>query len=117
MAKLIYSGFTSLDGFVADENGNFDWAELDGEVFAVRYESSRQERPATSGWVVRRSRRTPSEPAWSTNFTCSSRRSSRVAAIPTCRTRSRSSSSFSMSAGSATVSSTCSTERADVPAL
>ena len=22
MAKLIYSGFTSLDGYVADENGN-----------------------------------------------------------------------------------------------
>ena len=34
MAKLIYSAFTSLDGYVADENGNFDWAELDAEVFA-----------------------------------------------------------------------------------
>ena len=32
MARLIYSGFTSLDGYVADENGNFDWAELDEEV-------------------------------------------------------------------------------------
>jgi hypothetical protein len=27
MAKLIYSAITSLDGFVADEKGNFDWAE------------------------------------------------------------------------------------------
>jgi dihydrofolate reductase len=33
MAKLIYSAFTSLDGYVADENGNFNWAELDEEVF------------------------------------------------------------------------------------
>jgi dihydrofolate reductase len=26
VAKLIYSAITSLDGYVADENGNFDWA-------------------------------------------------------------------------------------------
>lgn len=26
--QLIYSAFTSLDGYVADETGNFDWAEL-----------------------------------------------------------------------------------------
>jgi dihydrofolate reductase len=32
MAKLIYSAITSLDGYVADENGNFDWAALDEEV-------------------------------------------------------------------------------------
>jgi dihydrofolate reductase len=32
MAKLIYSAITSLDGFVADEDGNFDWAEPDEEV-------------------------------------------------------------------------------------
>jgi dihydrofolate reductase len=32
MAKLIYSMLTSLDGYVADENGNFDWAEPDDEV-------------------------------------------------------------------------------------
>ena len=32
MAKLIYSAITSLDGFVADDNGNFDWAEPDAEV-------------------------------------------------------------------------------------
>jgi dihydrofolate reductase len=32
MAKLIYSANTSLDGYVADEDGNFDWAEPDEEV-------------------------------------------------------------------------------------
>jgi dihydrofolate reductase len=31
-AKLIYSTITSLDGYVADEQGNFDWAEPDEEV-------------------------------------------------------------------------------------
>src|SRR2546428_13235894 len=34
MAKLIYSAFTSLDGYVEDETGNFNWAELDEEVHA-----------------------------------------------------------------------------------
>jgi dihydrofolate reductase len=34
MAKLIYSAITSLDGYVADENGNFDWGVPDEEVFA-----------------------------------------------------------------------------------
>ena len=32
MAKLIYSAITSLDGYVADEHGNFDWAAPDDEV-------------------------------------------------------------------------------------
>jgi dihydrofolate reductase len=32
VAKLIYSAITSLDGYVADEEGNFDWAEPDEEV-------------------------------------------------------------------------------------
>jgi dihydrofolate reductase len=34
MAKLIYSAITSLDGYIADENGNFDWAAPDEEVHA-----------------------------------------------------------------------------------
>ncbi len=34
MAKLIYSAITSLDGYVADEDGNFDWAAPDEEVHA-----------------------------------------------------------------------------------
>jgi hypothetical protein len=29
MAKLIYSTIASLDGYNADEDGNFDWAEPD----------------------------------------------------------------------------------------
>jgi dihydrofolate reductase len=34
MAKLIYSAITSLDGYVADVDGNFDWAAPDDEVHA-----------------------------------------------------------------------------------
>jgi dihydrofolate reductase len=32
VARLIYSAITSLDGYVADENGNFDWAAPDEDV-------------------------------------------------------------------------------------
>jgi dihydrofolate reductase len=34
MGKLIYSAITSLDGYVADEGGRFDWAAPDEEVHA-----------------------------------------------------------------------------------
>jgi dihydrofolate reductase len=34
MAKLIYSAIASLDGYVADEDGKFDWAAPDEEVHA-----------------------------------------------------------------------------------
>jgi dihydrofolate reductase len=34
MSRLIYSAIASLDGYVADENGNFDWAAPDEEVHA-----------------------------------------------------------------------------------
>jgi len=34
MPKLIYSAITSLDGYVADEDGDFDWAKPDAEVHA-----------------------------------------------------------------------------------
>jgi dihydrofolate reductase len=34
MGKLIYSAIASLDGFVADEHGGFDWAVPDNEVHA-----------------------------------------------------------------------------------
>ena len=34
MAKLIYMAIPSLDGYVADEDGNFDWAKPDDEVHA-----------------------------------------------------------------------------------
>ena len=33
MGKLIYSAITSLDGYVEDTDGNFDWAAPDEEVF------------------------------------------------------------------------------------
>jgi dihydrofolate reductase len=32
LAKLIYSAIISLDGYVADENGDFDWAAPDEEL-------------------------------------------------------------------------------------
>ena len=32
MAKLIYTTIMSLDGYIADEQGNFDWAAPDEEV-------------------------------------------------------------------------------------
>ena len=34
MAKLIYSAITSLDGYMEDEDGNFDWSAPDDEVHA-----------------------------------------------------------------------------------
>jgi dihydrofolate reductase len=41
MAKLIYSMITSLDGYVADEDGKFDWAEPDEEVHSFVNDLSR----------------------------------------------------------------------------
>jgi len=32
MAKLVYSAIMSLDGYTADEDGNFDWGAPDAEV-------------------------------------------------------------------------------------
>ncbi|MDX6415329.1 MAG: hypothetical protein QOH23_2739, partial [Gaiellaceae bacterium] len=34
MAKLIYSAITSLDGYIEDEDGNFEWGAPDEEVHA-----------------------------------------------------------------------------------
>jgi dihydrofolate reductase len=34
VVKLIYSAITSLDGYIEDEQGNFDWAMPDEEVHA-----------------------------------------------------------------------------------
>jgi dihydrofolate reductase len=42
MAKLIYSTIMSLDGYVADEDGNFDWAEPDEEVHTFVNDLERQ---------------------------------------------------------------------------
>ncbi len=41
MAKLIYSAITSLDGYAADEEGNFDWAAPDEEVHSFVNELER----------------------------------------------------------------------------
>ena len=41
MARLIYSTIMSLDGYVADEKGNFDWAAPDEEVHAFVNELER----------------------------------------------------------------------------
>jgi dihydrofolate reductase len=41
MAKLIYSAITSLDGYVADEDGKFDWSVPDAEVMAFLNEIER----------------------------------------------------------------------------
>ena len=44
MAKLIYSAITSLDGYIEDENGKFDWA-------APRRRFTRLcKRPRTTDW-------------------------------------------------------------------
>ncbi|HUY56534.1 MAG TPA: hypothetical protein VMV12_01730 [Candidatus Micrarchaeaceae archaeon] len=34
MANLIYSAITSLDGYLADQAGDFDWTTPDEEVLA-----------------------------------------------------------------------------------
>jgi dihydrofolate reductase len=41
MAKLIYSAITSLDGYVADKDGKFDWSVPDAEVMAFLNEIER----------------------------------------------------------------------------
>ena len=41
MAKLIYSAITSLDGYIEDEQGKFDWAAPDAEVHAFVNELER----------------------------------------------------------------------------
>ena len=41
MARLIYSAIASLDGFVEDASGRFDWAAPDAEVHAFVNELAR----------------------------------------------------------------------------
>jgi dihydrofolate reductase len=41
MAKLIYAVIASLDGYIEDEHGRFDWAEPDAEVHAFVNELER----------------------------------------------------------------------------
>ena len=42
MAKLIYAAIASLDGYVADADGNFDWAAPDEEVHTFVNELERR---------------------------------------------------------------------------
>jgi len=42
MAKLIYSAITSLDGYIADEDGNFDWGAPDEEAHTFFNELERR---------------------------------------------------------------------------
>jgi dihydrofolate reductase len=42
MARLIYSVITSLDGFVVDESGTFDWAAPDEQVHAFVNDRERE---------------------------------------------------------------------------
>ncbi len=44
MAKLIYSSIMSLDGYVADEEGSFDWGEPDEEVHSFINDLEREVR-------------------------------------------------------------------------
>lgn len=41
MGRLVYGGIGSLDGFIADVNGNFDWSMPDEEVHAHVNEQDR----------------------------------------------------------------------------
>jgi dihydrofolate reductase len=41
MGRLIYAALASLDGYIADADGNFDWAEPDPEVHAFVNELER----------------------------------------------------------------------------
>jgi dihydrofolate reductase len=49
MAKLTYAAITSLDGFIEDEDGKFDWAVPDPEVHAFANELERPIRTALYG--------------------------------------------------------------------
>jgi hypothetical protein len=48
MAKLIYSAIMSLDGYIADMEGLFDWAEPDEEVHAFVNDLERQVGPIST---------------------------------------------------------------------
>ena len=41
MARLIYSAIMSLDGYIADAGGHFEWAAPDEEVFSFVHDRER----------------------------------------------------------------------------
>jgi hypothetical protein len=53
VARLIYSTITSLDGYVADRDGNFDWAAPDEEVHAFVNDLERKVDVKPSFWALR----------------------------------------------------------------
>jgi hypothetical protein len=67
VAKLIYSAITSLDGYVADEDGKFDWAAPDEEVHTFVNDV---ERPVSSTYWTN----AVSATAWFTSTTAPRRR-------------------------------------------
>jgi dihydrofolate reductase len=61
MAELIYSAISSLDGYIEDKRGKFDWAEPDDEVHrfvneleraAGTYRYGRRMYQTMAGWEV-----------------------------------------------------------------
>jgi dihydrofolate reductase len=68
VAKLIYSAIASLDSYVADEDGNFDWAMPDEEVHAFINDL---ERPVGTYLYGRRMYETMA--GWETNPTLADR--------------------------------------------
>jgi hypothetical protein len=50
MAKLIYAAISSLDGYMADADGNFDWSAPDGKVHKFINEGPR---PSAQGHTRR----------------------------------------------------------------
>jgi dihydrofolate reductase len=42
MGRLIYSAIASVDGYVADEDGKFDWSQPDQEVHTFVNDLTRQ---------------------------------------------------------------------------
>jgi hypothetical protein len=49
MAQLVYTAIASLDGYIADEDGNFDWAWPDEEVHAFVNDLEGRSAPTSMG--------------------------------------------------------------------
>ena len=48
MARLVYTGITSLDGYTIDAEGGFAWAEPDEELHALVNDLERHSAPTSS---------------------------------------------------------------------
>jgi hypothetical protein len=53
MAQLIYIAIASLDGYIADASGNFDWAMPDEEVHSFVNDLDDAMAPRTGGACAR----------------------------------------------------------------